>query len=68
MRVTRDQLISEVNLLEVRPGDLLVIECENAEDADRLMEVLRDADPPFRFETMIFGPGIKARVAREVDT
>ena len=66
MRLTREQL-ADLHLLEVRPGDLLVFECDAARDADALAEELRAADPPFRFEALIVGPGVKVRVARQTE-
>jgi hypothetical protein len=67
MRVTRDQLLADALLLELRPGDVLILQTDNAEQALGWADELVNATEKLPVPTMIVGPDTKVMVARQAD-
>jgi hypothetical protein len=67
VRVTRDQLTADALLFEVRPGDVLILQTDNPEQALAWADELTSATEKLPVPTLIVGPGTRVMVARQAD-
>lgn len=65
MRISRDQLMADALLLELRPGDVLVLQTDDPEMALAWAADLQDATKKLPVPTLIVGPDVKVYVARQ---